>query len=505
MEVAHGSPHAYAEHQHTKRMLPPPVGIAMHNRNNAAAISEGAGHGSRVDERSAALGPITSVGGASATEVDVVSAVITTSLLPSGSVTGMEPVAHVLPIGGARERVCFQHFLITAVLAALTLILVVTYVWRSTSALNIDATTGKVRPYSFQYFVLCFLGGIAAGSVHLVVAPIDIVKCRVQVGEYRNFKDGFAHLFSVEAGGSVYRALPLFFRGWLPTLWGYCIQGSLKFSLYEVLKYVLLTALVEPSVKLNASAADVGGGVTNSLVSSSRGHVSGVYRFFVFLFSSCLAEVVADLGLAPWEALKIRMQTSSSFPVQLRSALPRLWETEGLQGFYRGLVPLWGRQVPYTMMKFSSFEFFAVGLQSLVHRLGVTDAAEAGVVGKLVVSLLAGVLAGLLCGVVSHPADTVLSRMSQRTSTLTSSALPPLANTLPGTSCSNVGHGRGGTAHAGAMHGVLEVVRELRWSGIWKGLAPRLLMVAMLTALQWVTYDGFKVWTGLPTSGDAET
>ncbi|CAG9568208.1 phosphate carrier protein, mitochondrial precursor-like protein [Leishmania major strain Friedlin] len=484
-------------------MLPVPAGFAVHNRNTGSNNSEGDGHASCVDERSTVLGLGAGVGGGSTTDADVVSAVITTSLLPPGGVKEVGTASFVSPIVGARDRVCFQHFLIASVAAALTAVLVVTYVWQSTSALNIDPVTGTVRPHSFQYFVYCFLGGIAAGMVHLIVAPIDILKCRVQVGEYRSFKEGFVHLFRVEAGGSVYRALPLFFRGWLPMLWGYCIQGSVKFSLYEIVKYVLLTVLQEPSVEAKAAAA-AAGGVANLLASSSAAHVSGVYQFFVFLFSSCVAEVVADLGLAPWEAVKIRMQTSPSFPVYLRSALPRMWETEGLHGFYRGLVPLWGRQVPYTMMKFSSFEFVVVGLQSLFHSLGIMDAAEPGVLGKLVVSLLAGVLAGLLCGVVSHPADTVLSKMNQRSSAPTSSAVPALANTLADAPCGSVGHGRAGAAHSGAMHGVLEVMHELGWRGMWKGLAPRLLMVVSLTALQWVTYDGFKVWAGLPTSSDAK-
>ena len=29
---------------------------------------------------------------------------------------------------------------------------------------------------------------------------------------------------------------------------------------------------------------------------------------------------------------------------------------EGMRGFYKGLTPLWMRQVPYTMVKFAAFE-----------------------------------------------------------------------------------------------------------------------------------------------------
>lgn len=31
-------------------------------------------------------------------------------------------------------------------------------------------------------------------------------------------------------------------------------------------------------------------------------------------------------------------------------------KSEGINGFYKGLTPLWLRQVPYTMVKFSMFE-----------------------------------------------------------------------------------------------------------------------------------------------------
>lgn len=31
-------------------------------------------------------------------------------------------------------------------------------------------------------------------------------------------------------------------------------------------------------------------------------------------------------------------------------------KAEGVNGFYKGISPLWARQVPYTMMKFAGFE-----------------------------------------------------------------------------------------------------------------------------------------------------
>ena len=36
--------------------------------------------------------------------------------------------------------------------------------------------------------------------------------------------------------------------------------------------------------------------------------------------------------------------------------MPKFIATEGIGGLYKGLTPLWGRQIPYTMMKFAAFE-----------------------------------------------------------------------------------------------------------------------------------------------------
>ena len=53
--------------------------------------------------------------------------------------------------------------------------------------------------------------------------------------------------------------------------------------------------------------------------------------------------------------LKVRIQTSD-YSSTLRDCFPKMKAEEGAGTFYKGLVPLWMRQIPYTMMKFSCFE-----------------------------------------------------------------------------------------------------------------------------------------------------
>lgn len=72
--------------------------------------------------------------------------------------------------------------------------------------------------------------------------------------------------------------------------------------------------------------------------------------------ASASAEFFADIALAPMEAAKVKIQTTAGFANTLRQAAPKMYADEGVMAFYKGLVPLWMRQIPYTMMKFACFE-----------------------------------------------------------------------------------------------------------------------------------------------------
>lgn len=81
-----------------------------------------------------------------------------------------------------------------------------------------------------------------------------------------------------------------------------------------------------------------------------------LYRTGLFLAASASAEFFADIALAPFEAAKVKIQTTPGFANTMRQAMPKMYGEEGISAFYKGLVPLWCRQIPYTMMKFACFE-----------------------------------------------------------------------------------------------------------------------------------------------------
>ena len=233
------------------------------------------------------------------------------------------------------------------------------------------------------------------------------------------------------------------------------------------------------------------------------------YQTLVFLAGSASAEFFADIGLCPFEAVKVKVQTVPGFARGLSDGMPKFIATEGIGGLYKGLTPLWGRQIPYTMMKFAAFENTVMVsrrrkrkkkrkkrnrekndrrkknrklkkktlsfkkkkklLQALYKYVVPKPKSECSKQEQLAVSFAAGYIAGVFCAVVSHPADNLVSKLN---------------------------------ANKGVSAG--EIVKEMGWVALMtRGLPLRIIMIGTLTGLQWGIYDAFKVAVGLPTTGSA--
>ena len=129
----------------------------------------------------------------------------------------------------------------------------------------------------------------------------------------------------------------------------------------------------------------------------------------VYLGASASAEFLADMALCPFEAIKVRMQTTlPPYARNMREGWSRVTAKEGTAGLYKGLQPLWGRQIPYTMVKFATFE---TTVNQIYKTLGKPKEAY-GAVQQTGVSFLGGYIAGIGCAVVSHPADVMVSKLN---------------------------------------------------------------------------------------------
>lgn len=161
---------------------------------------------------------------------------------------------------------------------------------------------------------------------------------------------------------------------------GYSFQGAGKYGFYELFKYWYGDKLF-PNMN----------------------------RTVVYLGASASAEFLADLALCPLEAIKVRMQTTlPPYARNLRQGWSRIVAKEGIGGLYKGLYPLWGRQIPYTMAKFASFE---ETVRLIYKTLGKPKESYSGL-QQTGVSFLGGYIAGIGCAIVSHPADVMVSKLN---------------------------------------------------------------------------------------------
>ncbi|PIO31441.1 hypothetical protein AB205_0151160 [Aquarana catesbeiana] len=114
---------------------------------------------------------------------------------------------------------------------------------------------------------------------------------------------------------------------------------------------------------------------------------SYLWRTSLYLAASASAEFFADIALAPMEAAKVRIQTQPGYANTLRQAAPKMYAEEGIWAFYKGVAPLWMRQIPYTMMKFACFERTVEALYKYVVPKPRSECSKAE---QLVVTFVAG-------------------------------------------------------------------------------------------------------------------
>ncbi|XVE56504.1 hypothetical protein DITRI_Ditri04bG0015700 [Diplodiscus trichospermus] len=302
------------------------------------------------------------------------------------------------------------------------------------SRIVIPSPKEGIKMYSPAFYAACTAGGIlSCGLTHTAVTPLDLVKCNMQIdpAKYKSISSGFGVLLKEQGAKGL-------FKGWVPTLFGYSAQGACKFGFYEFFKKYY---------------SDIAGP-----------EYASKYKTLIYLAGSASAELIADVALCPMEAVKVRVQTQPGFARGFSDGFPKFVKVEGPIGLYKGLVPLWGRQIPYTMMKFASFE----KIVELIYKYSIpTPKEKCSKSLQLGVSFAGGYIAGVFCAVVSHPADNLVSFLN---------------------------NAKGAT--------VGDAVKKLGlWGLFTRGLPLRIVMIGTLTGAQWGIYDAFKVFVGLPTTG----
>jgi len=278
------------------------------------------------------------------------------------------------------------------------------------------------------YLKSAFAGGLCCSVTHGAVCPIDVVKTRMQLDPQKYNKGMIAAFRQVVAEEGV----GILATGLGATATGYFVQGWFKFGGVEFFKVNFAQSLGERK--------------------------AWEQRTNIYLASAAMAEFIADLFLCPLEAVRIRSVSDPTFPKSLPKGLARMLQTDGPLGFYAGLGPILFKQIPYTMAKFAVQGKAA----EVIYKSMNSSPEKMSNGGNIGVSLLSGVIAGVVAAIVSHPADTLLSRINKK--------------------------GAGGSG--GTISRLVNIAREMGFVKLClTGLPARCVMIGTLTAGQFGIFD----------------
>lgn len=216
------------------------------------------------------------------------------------------------------------------------------------------------------------------------------------------------------------------------TAFGYFIQGWFKFGGVEFFKIKTVEAIGEEAAWKNKTA--------------------------IYLGAAAGAEFIADIFLCPLEAVRIRAVSDPEFCDGLADGFSKMLKMDGVGGFYAGFAPILAKQVPYTMTKFA---VQGAAADVIYNSMGKSP-AELSTGSNLGVSLTSGVVAGVAAAIISHPADTLLSKINKK--------------------------GAGGEGPM--MTRLMNIAKEVGFVSLCTvGLLPRCVMIGTLTAGQFGIFD----------------
>jgi solute carrier family 25 phosphate transporter 3 len=235
--------------------------------------------------------------------------------------------------------------------------------------------------YDSSYFLKSAIaGGICCSITHGGVVPIDVVKTKIQL-EPTVYNKGMMDAAKTIVKNEGVMGLS---TGLAPTALGYFVQGWFKFGGVELCKINFAKSLGDEK--------------------------AWTMRQPIYLASAALAEFVADIFLCPLEACRIRLVSDPTYASSMPATMAKMAGEEGVvKAFYSGFGPILFKQVPYTMAKFA---VQGAAAEKIYNTMG-TSPAECSQGKNVSISLGSGVIAGVVAAIISHPADTLLSKINK--------------------------------------------------------------------------------------------
>ncbi|KAL6818678.1 mitochondrial carrier [Trichoderma sp. SZMC 28013] len=282
-------------------------------------------------------------------------------------------------------------------------------------------------------------GAIAGLVSRFIVAPLDVVKIRLQLQPY-SLSDPLAPLREAPAyRGTVqtikhilrHEGLTGLWKGNVPAELMYVCYSAVQFTTYRSTTVFLQTAL--PTRMPDSAETFVAGAVSGAAATGAT---------------------------YPLDLLRTRFAAQGRHRVysSLRGALWDIYRDEGPKGFFRGLGPALGQIIPFMGIFFASYEGLRIQLGHLHLPWGSGDAT-------------AGIIASVVAKTAVFPLDLVRKRIQVQGPTRSKYVY----NDIP--------------IYTSAVRGLQSIYRTEGLRGLYKGLPISLVKAAPASAITLWTYE----------------
>jgi solute carrier family 25 (mitochondrial iron transporter), member 28/37 len=205
--------------------------------------------------------------------------------------------------------------------------------------------TGQVSPLGSS-----LAGAGAVVSHDLIMTPLDTIKQRMQLGHYSSVRSAVSRMAQSEGIGVFYRSFPV--------------------TLASNVPYGMIMVSVNEHLKQTIDLFD--GNEGYPLQGPHHQHHHRHHAWKTVVFSSSVAGLVASAATAPLDRIKTALQTQHLLPTcykleregrcalathaNWREAARHILETEGYQGFFRGIVPRVLSHTPAVAISWTTYE-----------------------------------------------------------------------------------------------------------------------------------------------------
>ncbi|GAA5800258.1 mitochondrial carrier domain-containing protein [Helicostylum pulchrum] len=309
-----------------------------------------------------------------------------------------------------------------------------------------------VTDANLSSYELAFCGGMAGVVSRAVIAPLDVVKIRMQLQTHRTHF-GFSPLSINVKYSTIRQALTTIlkeegvrglYKGNMPAEYLYLSYSAVEFWAYKELEQAV-------------EGLDKKGKVPHTVKTFGCGMIAGC---------------AATAATYPFDLLRTRFAMNKE-PQMANTSVTRamvdIYNKEGPRGFYRGLWPAIIQIMPYMGLLFSSYDVFAKGFKKLRDDKTLPSSY------KPTHDMASGAMSGFFSKIVVYPFDLVRKRIQMEGSYRAES----------------------NNRRQSWLTCIKTIVKQEGIRSLYKGLAPSLLKVAPANAVTFMVFEetkDFLIW-----------